>query len=140
AFDHHVRLATSASSASGFRTATIVTWDCWGDHLSGLIAQGDGSKIEVVEELPFARFSVGKLNDFVYEFLRTSEKGNLMGLAPYGSPRGLLDSVVDIDRLSMSMDLLAQKAPFPAEFTSRAGAPRRAGDPLEERHKNLAAD
>src|SRR5262249_21690527 len=84
-FDHHLAHAASTYYASGFPKAAIVTWDCWGDHLSGMIAQGDGAKIEIIEELPFARFSIGKLNDFVYDFLRTSEKGNLMGLAPYGT-------------------------------------------------------
>lgn len=139
-FDHHLAHAASAYFASGFPRATIVTWDCWGDHLSGMIARGDGSRIEVLEEMPFDRFSIGKLNDFVYEFLRTSEKGNLMGLAPYGTPRGLLEGLADPGRLTMRMDLLAQHAPFPEEFLRRAGAPRRPGDPLEDRHKDLAAD
>lgn len=139
-FDHHLAHAASAFYASGFGKATIVTWDCWGDHLSGMIARGDGSTIEVLEELPFSRFSIGKLNDFVYEFLRTSEKGNLMGLAPYGTSTGLLDGLVDSDKLTMRMDLLAQHAPFPEDFLSKAGPPRRPGQPIEQRHKDLAAD
>jgi carbamoyltransferase len=139
-FDHHLAHAASAFYASGFSKATIVTWDCWGDHLSGMIARGDGSAIEVIEEMPFSRFSIGKLNDFVYEFLRTSEKGNLMGLAPYGTPTGLLDGLVDAQQLTMRMDLLAQHAPFPAQFLGKAGQPRRPGEPIEQRHKDLAAD
>jgi carbamoyltransferase len=139
-FDHHLAHAASAYYASGFAKATIVTWDNWGDNLSGLIARGDGGQIDIVQEMPFARFSIGSLNDFVYAFLRTSEKGNLMGLAPYGTPRGLLDTLVDVDALSMRMDLLAQSAPFPDAFTRRAGAPRRPGDALEARHQDLAAD
>jgi carbamoyltransferase len=139
-FDHHLAHAASAFYASGLCKATIVTWDCWGDHLSGLIARGDGSRIDVIEEIPFARFSIGKLNDFVYEFLRTSEKGNLMGLAPYGNSSGLLDGLVDSEHLTMRMDLLAQHAPFPAEFVGKAGQPRRPGEALEQRHKDLAAD
>lgn len=139
-FDHHLAHAASAFYASGFPRATIVTWDCWGDHLSGMIARGDGTTIDVVEEMPFSRFSIGKLNDFVYEFLRTSEKGNLMGLAPYGQPTGLLDGLVDPLALTMRMDLLAQHAPFPEQFLRRAGPPRRPGEPIEQRHKDLAAD
>ncbi|HSQ00673.1 MAG TPA: carbamoyltransferase C-terminal domain-containing protein [Candidatus Dormibacteraeota bacterium] len=139
-FDHHLAHAASAFFASGREKATIVSWDCWGDHLSGMIARGDGSSIDVIEELPFARFSIGKLNDFVYEFLRTSEKGNLMGLAPYGTATGVLDDLVDSQRLTMRMDLLAQHAPFPPEFLQRAGQPRRPGEPIEQRHKDLAAD
>jgi len=40
----------------------------------------------------------------------------------------------------MRMALLSQHAPFPPEFTQRAGNPRRPGEPLEQRHKDLAAD
>lgn len=139
-FDHHLAHAASTYYASGFTEATIVTWDCWGDGLSGLIARGHGSTIDVLEEVPFDAFSIGRLNDFVFEFLRTSEKGNLMGLAPYGTPSGLLDDLADASRLSMRMDLLSQRAPFPEEFVRKAGQPRRPGEPLEPRHKNLAAD
>jgi carbamoyltransferase len=138
--DHHLAHAASAYYASGFPKATIVTWDCWGDQLSGLVARGEGDRIEVVEEMPFERFSIGQLNDFVYEFLRTSEKGNLMGLAPYGKPRGLLDDLVDVESLTMRVDRLAQRRPFPEELLKRTGPPRRSGDPLEQIHKDLAAD
>jgi carbamoyltransferase len=138
--DHHLAHAASAFHASGFASATVVTWDCWGDHLSGLVARGGGGRLDVLEEMPFERFSIGKLNDFVFEFLRTSEKGNLMGLAPYGTARGLLDDLVDVEGLRMRMDLLAQHAPFPDSFTRLVGPPRRAGDALEQRHKDLAAD
>lgn len=139
-FDHHLAHAASAFYASGMSAATIVTWDCWGDHLSGMIASGNGAGIDVLEEMPFSRFSIGKLNDFVYEFLRTSEKGNLMGLAPYGTATGLLDELVDTQGLTMRMDLLAQHSPFPAEFLRKAGQPRRPGEDIEQRHKDLAAD
>ena len=139
-FDHHLAHAASAFYASGFSKATIVTWDCWGDQLSGLVALGEEGGIEVIEEMPFERFSIGRLNDFVFDFLRTSEKGNLMGLAPYGTPRGLLDGLVDAERLSMRMDRLSQRAPFPEELVQRTGPPRRSGEPLEQIHKDLAAD
>ncbi len=139
-FDHHLAHAASAFYPSGFERATIVTWDCWGDHLSGMIAHGEGSRITVLEEVPYERFSIGKLNDFVYDFLRTSEKGNLMGLAPYGTPKGLLDGLVDVASSTMRMDLLDQRAPFPESFMRVAGPPRRPGEPLEQRHKDLGAD
>jgi carbamoyltransferase len=139
-FDHHRSHAASAYYPSGFENATVVTWDAWGDHLSGLIGKCHGDRIEVIEEIPFSQFSIGALNDFVYAFLRTSEKGNLMGLAPYGKPNGSLDGLVDLEKPSMRMDLLSQYAPFPESFLKVAGQPRRPGDPLEDRHKDLAAD
>jgi carbamoyltransferase len=139
-FDHHLSHAASAFYASGFQKATIVTWDCWGDDLSGMIARGHHSQIEVLEEIPFSKMSIGLLNDFVYEFLHPSEKGNLMGLAAYGSPAGYLDGLVDEDTLTMKMDLLSQHAPFPESFTKLSGPPRRPGEPIEKRHKDLAAD
>ena len=140
AFDHHLSHAASAFYASGFEKSTIITWDCWGDHLSGSISLGSNGDIEVIEEIPFSRMSIGLLNDFVYEYLRTSEKGNLMGLAPYGKPKGFLDDLVDTDKLTMRMDKLAQTAPFPESFLKKAGPPRRLGDEIEQRHKDLAAE
>lgn len=139
-FGHHLAHAASAFYASGFEKSTIITWDAWGDHLSGLVARGNGSSIEILEEMPANRMSIGQLNDFVYAFLRTSEKGNLMGLAPYGSPKGMLDGIADETKLSMRMDLLGQHAPFPESFLRIAGKPRRPGEPIEQRHKDLAAD
>lgn len=139
-FDHHLCHAASAYYASGYDRATVLTWDAWGDHLSGLVARGRDGKLEVVDEMPASRISIGQLNDFVYAFLRTSEKGNLMGLAPYGKPAGLLDQVADEKTLSMRMDLLSQHAPFPEPFLRVAGKPRHPGEPLEQRHKDLAAD
>jgi carbamoyltransferase len=139
-FDHHLAHAASAFFASGMDESTVVTWDCWGDHLSGICALGKNGQLEVLEEFPFSQMSIGLLNDFVYEFLRTSEKGNLMGLAPYGVPQGFLDNLVDVDNLKMRMELLSQVAPFPKSFTDLAGKPRRPGEPIEQRHKDLAAD
>jgi carbamoyltransferase len=139
-FDHHYAHAASAYYASGYDRSAVITWDCWGDHLSGTICRGHGNDLDVVEEIPFLRMSIGMLNDFVYEFLRTSEKGNLMGLAPYGTPQGYLDDLVDVDKLTMRMDLLTQHAPFPPAFLMRAGQPRRPGEEIEQRHKDLAAD
>ena len=139
-FDHHLAHAASAFYASGFERSTIITWDAWGDHLSGTLSRGTGTGIEVIEEIPFSRMSIGSLNDFVYDFLRTSEKGNLMGLAPYGKPQGYLDDLVDTDALTMRMDKLLQHAPFPESFLKKAGNPRRPGDQIEQRHKDLAAD
>jgi predicted NodU family carbamoyl transferase len=63
-----------------------------------------------------------------------------MGLAPYGTRKGLLDGLVDVDAGTMRVDLLARFAPFPESFRRVAGEPRRPGDPLEQRHKDLAAD
>jgi carbamoyltransferase len=139
-FDHHLAHAASAFYPSGLEKSTVITWDCWGDHLSAMVALGDGSKLSIVEEIPFSQMSIGLLNDFVYEFLRTSEKGNLMGLAPYGTPQGYLDNLANVEKLTMRMDLLSQHAPFPESFTKIAGKPRRPGEPLEQRHKDLAAD
>lgn len=112
-----------------------------GHHPSAALLE-EGFPVAMCEEERFVRIkeaplSIRQLNDFVYAFLRTSEKGNLMGLAPYGSPKGMLDGIADENTLSMRMDLLGQHAPFPESFQRLAGAPRRPG---EQRHKDLAAD
>ena len=140
AFDHHLAHAASAFFPSGFTNATVVTLDCWGDSLSGMICRGSADTLDVLEEFPYSHFSLGKLNDFVFDFLRTTEKGNLMGLAAYGTPCGLLAPLADASSMTMRMDLLDHSSPFPVEFTRLAGQPRRLDEPIEQRHKNLAAD
>lgn len=139
-FDHHLSHAASTYYTSGMDRATIVTWDSWGDHLSGLIADARDGEINVLKEIPYDQLSIGTLNDFCFEFLRTSEKGNLMGLAPYGKPASYLDDLVDVENLKMRVDLLNQTSPFPEVFLKRAGSPRRPGMEIEQRHKDLTAD
>jgi predicted NodU family carbamoyl transferase len=77
--DHHLAHAASAYYPSGFNEATVVTWDGYGDELSGMICHGRGDKLEILEELLFSRLSIGHLYDAIYRVLGLSEKGNLMG-------------------------------------------------------------
>ena len=46
-----------------------------------------------------------------------------MGLAPYGTPKGLLDGLVDVASSTMRIDLLGKRAPFPESFIKVAGPP-----------------
>jgi carbamoyltransferase len=138
--DHHLAHAASAYYPSGFNEATVVTWDGYGDELSGMICHGRGDKLEILEELLFSRFSIGHLYDAIYRVLGLSEKGNLMGLAGYGTPRGLLDPLVDVPSLRMKMDWIQSNGAPGNGLLGLIGRRRAFGEPLSDHHRTVAAD
>ena len=143
AFDHHLCHAASTYYTSGFDRSAILTWDGSGDALSGLIARGRGPDIEVLET--FSEFSVGELYWNVHRLLRLSDEGSLMGLAAYGTPQPIFDSVADADRLWMDMNQIRAIEPWirtgqtQSPFVRSLGEPRMPDDPITSHHKDIAA-
>jgi carbamoyltransferase len=142
-FDHHLSHAASAYYTSGYDRSAILTWDGNGDGLSGIIARGSGPDIEVLTEI--SEFSVGELYWAVHSLLRLSDEGSLMGLAAYGNRQPIFRPVADADRLWMDMTQIRaintwnKLRSTPYEFVRSLGPPRSSDDPLEQRHKDIAA-
>lgn len=142
--DHHLTHAASAYYASGFDEATVITWDGSGDGLTGGIYYGRGGRLEVVEE--FWDFSIGEFYWAIHRFLKLSDEGSLMGLAGYGTPRGLFRQVADAKRLWMDLKQVSRPAAgemtmgYCQKLVELLGPPRLEDEPLEERHKDIAAD
>ena len=142
-FDHHLSHAASTYYTSGYERSAILTWDGNGDGLSGIIARGSGPDIEVLSEI--SDFSVGELYWAVHSLLRLSDEGSLMGLAAYGERKPFFRPVADADRLWMDMTQIRainewnRTRTTPYDFVRSLGPPRGSDDPLEPRHKNLAA-
>ncbi len=142
--DHHLAHAASAYYASGFDEATVITWDGSGDGLSGGIYHGKGGELSVLEE--FSDFSIGEVYWAVHRFLKLSDEGSLMGLAGYGTPRGVFHDVADPERLWVDMTQISRPVVgeanmgYCAQLVQRLGPPRLEDEPLDERHKSIAAD
>ena len=86
---HHLSHAASAFYPSPFPRAAILTVDGVGEWASTSIAQGDGEKIRVMQEIHYPH-SLGLLySAFTYfcGFKVNSGEYKLMGLAPYGQPK-----------------------------------------------------
>ncbi|MFO7692737.1 MAG: carbamoyltransferase, partial [Vicinamibacterales bacterium] len=149
--EHHLSHAASAFYPSPFDEAVVLTMDGVGEWTTTSVAIGRGAQLEIVRELHFPH-SLGLLySAFTYYtgFRVNSGEYKLMGLAPYGEPRyrGLiLERLMDLKpdgtfRLNMDFfdyctGLTMTNRRFDALF---GGPPRREGEPLEQRHMDLAA-
>ena len=142
--DHHFSHAASAYYASGFEEATVITWDGSGDGLSATISHGKGGQLKMLEER--LDFSIGEVYWAIHRFLKLSDEGSLMGLAGYGQPQGAFKGLVDPERLYMDLNKISRPGMGDANLgyhpslIERLGPPRLEHEPLEDRHRNIAAD
>jgi carbamoyltransferase len=88
--EHHLSHAASAFYPSPYEEAAILTIDGVGEWATASICHGKGNKISMLKEMRFPH-SVGLLySAFTYYlgFRVNSGEYKLMGLAPYGNPKG----------------------------------------------------
>ncbi len=149
--EHHLSHAASAFFPSPFERAAILTMDGVGEWATTSLAVGAGNRIKIQREIHFPH-SIGLLySAFTYYtgFKVNSGEYKVMGLAPYGEPRyvaTILEHLVDIKpdgsfRLNQKYfnycaGLTMTNARFDALF---GGPPRKEGEPLTQRHMDLAA-
>jgi carbamoyltransferase len=87
--EHHESHAASAFFPSPYRRAAILTLDGVGEWATSAIGRGEGSRIEIFDDLRFPH-SLGLLYSactYFTGFKVNSGEYKLMGLAPYGEPR-----------------------------------------------------
>ncbi|MDQ6867776.1 MAG: carbamoyltransferase [Pseudomonadota bacterium] len=149
--EHHFSHAASAYYPSPFQSAAVLTMDGVGEWATTSAALGQGSDLRIIKEIHFPH-SLGLLySAFTYYtgFKVNSGEYKAMGLAPYGEPKyakAILDHLIDVkpdgsfrlnlDYFAFCTGLTMTNRRFDAMF---GGAPRRAGQPLEQRHMDLAA-
>jgi carbamoyltransferase len=147
---HHEAHAASAFYPSPFTEAAILTIDAVGEWATTTIGRGRGDVIELLQELRFPH-SLGMLYSAFTDycgFRINSGEYKLMGLAPYGEPiyaevilRELLDLKPDgsfwmnLDCFNFLRGTTMTNGRFHKLF---GGPPRRAEEPLEQRHMNVA--
>ena len=149
--EHHQSHAASAFYPSPFEEAVVLTMDGVGEWATTSAAIGYGGDLEVVKEIHFPH-SLGLLySAFTFHtgFKVNSGEYKVMGLAPYGEPRyapRILDRVLDLkpdgtfrldlDYFDYCTGLTMTNRKFDELF---GGPPRRPGEPLTRRHRDLAA-
>ncbi|MDF1564397.1 MAG: carbamoyltransferase [Deltaproteobacteria bacterium] len=149
--EHHQSHAASAFYPSPFESAAVLTIDGVGEWATTTIGHGQGSRLELLEELRFPH-SLGLLySAFTYHcgFKVNSGEYKLMGLAPYGEPSyadRIREKLIDLKedgsyRLDLSYfdyvgGLKMTSARFDALFD---GPPREPEGPLTRREMDLAA-
>ena len=149
--EHHQSHAASAFFPSPFEKAVVLTMDGVGEWATTSAGVGPGNRLEIRKEIHFPH-SLGLLySAFTYYtgFKVNSAEYKVMGLAPYGTPRYaklIFDRLLDLKpdgsfRLDLSYfdyctGLRMTNEKFHDLF---GGAPRKPGEPLTQRHMDLAA-
>jgi carbamoyltransferase len=158
---HHAHMASSFF-VSPFERAALLSIDGFGDFVSTMWGRGCGNKIEVEDWVEFPH-SMGILYTAVTQYLGFPKYGDefkVMGLAPYGEPE-YLDKFRQLVRVKPNGGFELDLSYFihhsdGVNMTWESGSPtigdvfspklerefgrrRRAGEPLEQHHHNMAA-
>src|SRR5579875_895701 len=137
--EHHTAHLASAFFVSPFDRAAVLSADGLGDFASSMSALGEGPRMRVLGQVAFPH-SLGMYYTALTQYLgfwKFGDEYKVMGLAAYGQPE-FLDEFRRIVRadapLSFKLGLL-----FSPYLEKRLGPARKPGEPLTERHHNIAA-
>ncbi|MCG3172313.1 MAG: Decarbamoylnovobiocin carbamoyltransferase [Myxococcota bacterium] len=146
---HHCHLA-AAFYPSPYDSAAILTVDGYGERASAVMARGRGAKIEISGQVEFPH-SLGAVYAAVTQYLGfkpNCDEGKVMGLAPYGEPefihvfrswvKPLEDGGFAVDPTPFHFGL-ERPVRYSPLFEQALGPPRQPGEPLNDRHRAVAA-
>lgn len=151
--EHHPAHAASAFLVSPFERAALLSIDYVGEFTTTWLGVGEGTTLKRLESRGYPH-SLGIFYSAVTDylgFLRASDEYKVMGLASYGKPEYIDDFRrivrvhpdgwydLDLSWLCCHYKPGPQSGYFSEKFLSRFGAPRKQGEPIEERHRNMAA-
>ena len=147
--DHHTSHAASAYFPSPFEDSAILTVDGVGEWKTTALYHGRGDKLTPLKEIHFPH-SIGLLYSAITAYLGfkvNDDEYKVMGLAAYGKPafldefRLLVEVLQDGSfRLSMEyFDYAKSDRMFNRRLESLLGPSRKEGEPISQRHKDIAA-
>src|SRR5229473_2210421 len=165
--EHHQAHLASSFFVSPFERAALLSADGLGDFASTMWGTGAGNRMEIADAIAFPH-SLGLYYTAVTQYLGFPKFGDeykVMGLAAYGEPErmNVFREIVQFDADSnangfrLGLDFFthhrtgpemtwaeADKTPalgkmFSDEMAERLGPVRTPEEPLEQRHRNLAA-
>lgn len=161
--EHHQAHLASAFFVSPFERAALLSADGLGDFASTMWGTGSGPRMEIEGAVAFPH-SLGLYYTAVTQylgFLKFGDEYKVMGLAAYGQPeqmdvfREIVRSNGRAFRLGLNFFTHHRTGPemswaeadqtpvlgkmYSEEMAARLGAARRPEEPIEQRHRNLAA-
>ncbi len=148
--DHHLSHAASAFHASPFAEAAIMVADGVGEWATCSQFKGAGSRIEPLREVRYPH-SLGLLYAALTAFLGfrvNDDEYKVMGLASYGTPRyrdRIAKLIAQSGDGSFALDLryfsfmYDSNEMFSPALCDLLGPPRSSEEPIEERHRDIAA-
>ena len=159
--EHHRAHLASAAFVAPFEETAVLSIDGFGDFVSSMWGVARGNHIEVMGEIGFPH-SLGIFYTAMTQYLGFPNYGDeykVMGLAPYGKP-SLMNEMRDIvqvrdGRFALNLDYFTHHTVgldmvwqggspvigpvFSEQLVEKLGPARNPADPLEQRHKDLAA-
>ena len=159
--EHHRAHLASAFFVAPFDEAAVLSIDGFGDFVSAMWGVARGNEIEVLGEIGFPH-SLGIFYTALTQFLGFPHYGDeykVMGLAPYGQPK-MLEAMRDIVQVkggrfalntdyfthhSVGLDMVWQGGSptigpvYSEQLITKLGPARAPEEPIEQRHKDLAA-
>lgn len=160
--EHHLAHVASAFYPSPFEEAACLTVDGFGDFVSTMLAVGRGTEVEVLDRVHYPH-SLGLFYTALTQFLGFPHYGDeykVMGMAAYGEPSYAAelrrvapakdDGLFELDlryfrHLAEGVDMTwdggrpALGTVFTPRLEDLLGPARRSDEPLNQRHKDLAA-
>ena len=133
--EHHLAHAASAFLPSPYERAAILTLDGRGEKATTSYSVGEDNSLFRLGQVNLPH-SLGLLYEQVTEylgFLHSSDEYKVMALASFGKPRYLADFHEIIQ-----VEADGQYTIQPPQLEERFGPPRMKGDPLEQRHYDIA--
>jgi carbamoyltransferase len=160
--EHHRAHLASSFFVSPFERAALLSIDGFGDFISTMWAAGVGNSIEILGQVEYPH-STGIVYTATTQFLgfpHYGDEGKVMGLAPHGTPRFIeqfrdLIRTEDDGKFTLNLDYFRHHAEgvemtwdngspvigriFSDEYARTFGSPRKEGEPLTDRDRDIAA-
>jgi len=160
--EHHLAHLASAFLVSPFNEAAVVSVDGFGDFVGAMWGVGKGHRMEVKERILFPH-SLGLYYLALTQFLgfpRYGDEYKVMGLAAFGEPsaRDKMQQIVSLNsngRFQLDLRFFIHQSEgvtmswdggeprmgpvYSREMEALFGPARSSNEPIERRHKNLAA-
>ncbi|MEU4768115.1 carbamoyltransferase C-terminal domain-containing protein [Actinosynnema sp. NPDC023794] len=137
---HHLAHARSVFHHSGFDESLVAVVDGNGENESLTFFHGEGHELRALHSLPIAK-SMGHLYLQSVELLgyKRFDEYKVMGLAPYGDPSTYLPVFDQLYELLPDGGYEFDWRRLQRHFLDAGFAPRRKGEPFDQRHRDFAA-
>jgi carbamoyltransferase len=140
--DHHLAHALSASCLSGFDESAVLVIDGRGASEATTLWQAQSGHLRLLETYEYPN-SVGVFYAGITDmlgFVPLSDEWKVMGLASYGEPSFDLSSLIRVEeeKYQVAGRRFFGGADFDSSGLEPITGPRRNGEELSQRHKNLA--
>lgn len=149
--NHQTAHLAAAYHHSGYDSAMCLSYDAYGDGISGSLGKaGVKDGLQVVETLP-ATNSLGVFYATMTSFLGFKpgeDEYKVMGLAPYGKANIDLSFfckptsdgyAADVSYFRTRRSATQYEPYYSPKLVAKLGEPRRKGEPVSEHYKNIAA-